>query len=466
MICPNGFKCIDGDGPDDAEVMCVGEAAGKVEEQRGIPLCGPTGVEFNKTYLPLAGLTRAQVYVTNTVKHCNTINKKPSEKDIATCTECKLKLELNRVSPKVLVLMGATACSILDNTKYEVDLDTQHGIPFRGELYGREYVIVPMWHPALGLHDTSKMTMLLDDWRILGDELSLILGCELQKDKVDPPRDYQLITTISELASYTVSAVHRNSPPWALCGIDTESHGKRPYSIQLSLRPHTARMLMLEDQGLVGFCVDWVNHAIRAGMVLVVHNAPADLPLLDSLGIKGYTFRDTMAEAYILARYPQALKALSYRLLGRKRKSWEETVREPSLVKLSEWIIESILFAQTHWTQVEQRYGKKGQLLKPKVHKSKAESVLTRIMQHMWNKTYNPWERIQEDLLPLLGDEVSRYAALAPVPVKGIAHCELKDQIEYACSDADDTLSLALLFDELMVKGIPDIYEGDVDGNL
>jgi hypothetical protein len=50
-------------------------------------------------------------------------------------------------------------------------------------------------------------------------------------------------------------------------------------------------------------------------------------------------------------------------------------------------------------------------------------------------------ERIgQENLDPLI-------EKFGPVPVKGIAHCPIDVQIEYACSDPDDTRQLAIAFD-------------------
>ena len=460
MQCPNGYKCVPGNGPKPCRIMCIGEAPGKVEVARGIPLCGPTGQEFNNTYLPLAGLMRSEVYATNTVKHTNTVNKKPTIEDVHKCSECSLRLEFNEVQPEIVVLMGATACSLLDGSEWEIDLEVQHGRPFEGELYGNRYWFVPMWHPALGLHKTSAMTELLDDWAGLEEWLK---DGEYRWAVDWRGKDYRLLDNMTLLEEYTTNTIAFSNPPWPLMGIDTETHGRDNYSIQFSLLPGSALMLRLEDRELLRFAVDWINHAIREGMQLVFHNAPADIPMVMGLGINGFLWRDTMQEAYHFARLPQGLKALSYRLLGCKRKSWAETVTPPSLEVLGQWIVDGIGFAQRNWTVVEERRGKRGQLLKPKLTKSKAERVLMRIMNHMWNATYNPWERIEEDLMPLLGDEYSRVAALGPVPVKGIAYCSLEDQIQYACSDADDTLTLALLFDEMRKLVGNDIMEDDDD---
>jgi DNA polymerase len=463
MNCPNGFKCIGGDGPVNAEIMCVGEAPGKVESYTNIPLTGPTGLEFNQTYLPLAGLKRENVYVTNTVKHTSTINRKPTEADIKMCVECKLRSELLKVKPEIVILMGATACSLIS----DIDLDTSHGVPFQGELFGWEYIIVPMWHPALGLHKTNAMTDLIDDWTKFGEWLkwreadSLGVLVDNGPYPIDNQfffRDYQLIKSVRDIAEYFDDA---GGYP-KLIGVDTESHGSVDFSVQFSLAPGSARMVLCEDLGLMDEWQAWMNEALVCNSEIVLHNAPADIPVLNRLGLSEFPYRDTMQEAYQLCRYPQALKALSYRLLGRKRKSWSETVTPPSKLVLQQWLLESITYAENNLTYCEKRWSKSGKPIKPKVHVSPVEKALKSLLGHsISSESYDVWGKLRERVssadLGLLEEVLGQ-----EVPVKGIKYCSLEEQLYYSASDADDTLALALEFERIRSLGV-DVNEDDYD---
>ena len=452
MKCPHGYKCIPGNGPKPCRICCIAEAPGKVEEHTLIPLTGPTGMEFNDTYLPLAGLKRDRVYVTNTVKHCSTINRKPTAADIEMCLRCCLKVELNEVRPDIIILMGATACSLVP----EVDLEVEHGIPRIGTILNWSGWIVPMYHPALGLHETSKMGMLLDDWaglkRWLKDPSQWGWAVNIL-----PHRYYNLID-----ADYCVLDPHPYSDE-RFMAIDTETHGNAPYSIQFSDLVGSARMVLLSDPVVSRWAVEFINRSIYHGTELVFHNAPADLDLVMSLGIQGFLWRDTMQEAYHLG-LPQGLKALSYRLLGRKRKSWEETVTPASKDVLRQWITDAIIQAQERMTVAIPRYSKKtNKKLKPEIKKSECEKVLTSILGHVErNAEYDPWKKLVERTEEIGGLETLS-GLFGPVPIKGIAHCTLQDQIEYGCSDADDTLAVALELERLRADKVGVVQEEDWD---
>jgi hypothetical protein len=362
--------------------------------------------------------------------------------------------------------MGATACSLIS----DIDLDTQHGIPFQGELFGRSYIVVPMWHPALGLHKTSAMTDLIDDWIKLGDWIAKCMDEDIgwltdngvyALDNQFFFRDYQLIKSVRDIAKYFDGAGEYPKYP-KLIGVDTESHGTEDFSVQFSLAVGSARMVLCEDLGLMDEWQAWMNEAIMCGSEIVLHNAPADIPTLNKWGLKDFPYRDTMQEAYQLCRYPQALKALSYRLLGRKRKSWSETVTPPSKLVLQQWLLQAIEYAQDNLTITETRVGKTGKILKPKVIVPKFEKALKSLLGHsISSESYDVWgklrERVNETDLGLLEEALGQ-----EVPVKGSKHCSLEDQMQYATSDADDTLAVALEFERIRQQGI-EVLEEDWD---
>ena len=63
-----GTQTVFGEGPQDAELMLVGEQPGDREDREGRPFVGPAGRLLDEA-LEEAGIDRTRVYVTNAVKH-------------------------------------------------------------------------------------------------------------------------------------------------------------------------------------------------------------------------------------------------------------------------------------------------------------------------------------------------------------------------------------------------------------
>ena len=460
-ICPGTRTCVNGVGPKPSRVMLIGEAPGKNEDERGLPFIGDTGKELDQTYLPLAGLRRSDVRVDNTVRCRPDQNRKPRPNEVAACSRNHLPRELAETNPEVVILMGATACSMLGS---KVNLDADHGIPFQGELYGWSGWIVPMYHPAIGLHDTSMMQPLLEDWA--GLERWLEDGSWVWARKDESKKDYGILESKVEVEEF-IHTCHLNiyEPTWM--GGDSESHDREPYSWQLSPHDGVARMIMLKNRPACETMAKWLKPQIlRWGMKLVFHHAPADLEIFERellMELDGY-YRDTMIEAYGFQNYKRlGLKILSKRLLGRDRKSWEEVVEPHSKEVLSQWMMDGMELAEREWTIREKRAHKKtGSALKDKVIVSSAEKMLVELHGYMCkSETYQIWEKMNERMDK---SDIDRLVTrLGACPVKGIAHVPLPEAIDYACSDADDTRQLALMFDKLRRDFVANLYIQDKD---
>jgi len=94
--------------------MLVGEQPGDKEDLAGKPLVGPAGALLDKA-LAVGGILRADVYITNAVKHFNweprgkiRLHKKAKGSQIAPCRPW-LEAEIRLIKPKLIVLMGETA---------------------------------------------------------------------------------------------------------------------------------------------------------------------------------------------------------------------------------------------------------------------------------------------------------------------------------------------------------------------
>ena len=115
--CPlwsHATQTVFGEGPMDAVMMIVGEQAGDQEDLAGRPFIGPAGQLLDEA-LREAGIDRADLYVTNAVKHFKftargktRIHQRPETGEIEAC-RWWLDIERAAVAPKVTVLLGATA---------------------------------------------------------------------------------------------------------------------------------------------------------------------------------------------------------------------------------------------------------------------------------------------------------------------------------------------------------------------
>lgn len=463
-ICPNTNRCVRGDGPINVKVVCIGEEPGREEDEGGRPFVGAAGKEFNQNYLRLAGLVRniyeetdSDVYVTNARKCRQHQNKTPTYNEMIGCANHFIPTELRVINPTYVILMGAVPCRLLGERG--VDLESEHGIPRWGRIYDWEGWIIPINHPAAGLHDGSMMTPMLEDWEKLG-EWFRTGEWQWAEDNVES-RDYRLCRTVSEIDRYFQD--HGESkvlgilwPELRLLGLDTETHAGQRWSIQVSSRVGTGMMIQTDDGkfdlALLEILRYWIK---KLRYELALHNAEADLWAAELMGLGNIPYRDTMQEAYQFQNMPQKLKAISRRVLGRIRTSWEELVTPYSKAVLLDWMGQGILHAEEHWQLVEERKHKKtGKALKPKITKSVVERTLMDVYNHAMSNPEYPsdmtlWQKLDERLGQQWADRL--VLALGARPERGIAHVPLAEAIDYGCSDADDTLASALMF-ELMRK--------------
>ena len=120
-----GTQTVFGEGPSGARVLMMGEQPGDREDLAGRPFVGPAGRLLDQA-LETAGIPRADVYVTNAVKHFKwepagkrRLHKKPSAREIAACRPW-LDAELATLEPEIIVALGATAAQALMGAAFRV----------------------------------------------------------------------------------------------------------------------------------------------------------------------------------------------------------------------------------------------------------------------------------------------------------------------------------------------------------
>ena len=118
-------QVVFGNGPVSASVVFIGEQPGNEEDLQGVPFVGPAGHLLDRA-LEEAGIERAEVYVTNVVKHFKfeergkrRIHKKPNSSEIDACHPW-LEAEISLIKPKIIVCLGATAAQAILGRAYRL----------------------------------------------------------------------------------------------------------------------------------------------------------------------------------------------------------------------------------------------------------------------------------------------------------------------------------------------------------
>jgi DNA polymerase len=113
-LVPGATQAVLGEGPEGARVAFVGEQPGDQEDVQGRPFVGPAGKLLDRA-LEEAGLERAEVYMTNAVKHfkferrgSRRIHSKPTAREVGHYRPWLIK-ELELVRPGLVVALGGTA---------------------------------------------------------------------------------------------------------------------------------------------------------------------------------------------------------------------------------------------------------------------------------------------------------------------------------------------------------------------
>jgi DNA polymerase len=128
-------QTVFGEGPARAELMCIGEQPGDREDVAGRPFVGPAGRVLDDA-LEAAGIDRADVYVTNVVKHFKwqrrgkvRLHKKPNAAEIHACRPW-WEAEVAAVRPSVICCLGATAAQALLGRSFRVTRQRGTFVPF------------------------------------------------------------------------------------------------------------------------------------------------------------------------------------------------------------------------------------------------------------------------------------------------------------------------------------------------
>ncbi len=153
-------QVVFGSGHADADLMFIGEAPGRNEDEQGLPFVGAAGKLLSELLAEI-GLERSQVFVANALKCRPPGNRDPLPQELANCRPY-LDRQLELIQPKVVCTLGNFATKLVRGDTTGVT-----------KLHGKAEVIVigprtvrllPLYHPAAALYTRSLLDTLRADF--------------------------------------------------------------------------------------------------------------------------------------------------------------------------------------------------------------------------------------------------------------------------------------------------------------
>jgi DNA polymerase len=157
-------RIVFGAGNPRADLMLVGEAPGREEDEQGVPFVGAAGQLLTRI-LEAIGTKREQVYIANAVLCRPPENRNPEPDEVAACRPF-LEEQIRLVSPRVIVTLGTFAAQVI--------LETDEPI---SKLRGRWHVahgtrVMPTFHPAFLLRQPQRKRDVWEDMQKVRDYLA------------------------------------------------------------------------------------------------------------------------------------------------------------------------------------------------------------------------------------------------------------------------------------------------------
>lgn len=158
-LAAQATNLVMGDGNIDADIVFIGEAPGKNEDEQGLPFVGAAG-KFLNEMLAEAGMDRQDVYITNIVKYRPPNNRDPLPDEKKEFWPYLLK-QLQIIQPKVVITLGRHS---MEYFLPDMKISQIHGQAKRIQFGDDKLVIVPLYHPAAALYNGGMRQTLIDDF--------------------------------------------------------------------------------------------------------------------------------------------------------------------------------------------------------------------------------------------------------------------------------------------------------------
>ena len=177
-VCPKcrlaqtRIHAVPGEGNVHARILFVGEAPGEKEDNQGKPFIGAAGKVLSKL-LDSAGISREDIFITNTVKCRPPENRVPLQDEIMACNNW-LMAQIAIIGPKIICTLGNPALKTL--IRPDLKISTARCKVFRKS----GILFIPLYHPSAALHNGGLMKTLQNDMLVLKD----LINREIREDEI------------------------------------------------------------------------------------------------------------------------------------------------------------------------------------------------------------------------------------------------------------------------------------------
>jgi len=176
-LCRERTNAVPGEGNPNSDIVFIGEGPGFHEDQQGRPFVGQAG-KFLDDLLASIRLRRQDVYICNVIKCRAPNNRDPLPGEIGACKPW-LDQQLEIIRPRVIVTLG----------RYSMN----RYLPGQsiGRIHGQQrqidgITVVPMYHPAAALHQSSLRRTIEHDFQQLPTVLQRTLQLEAKPQEPEP----------------------------------------------------------------------------------------------------------------------------------------------------------------------------------------------------------------------------------------------------------------------------------------
>ncbi|MFH0808253.1 MAG: uracil-DNA glycosylase [archaeon] len=161
------LNIVVGKGNVDADILFVGEAPGRKEDELGEPFVGAAGKNLDKL-LASVGLSLDDIYVANILKCRPPENRNPTVEEIVAHTPWLLK-QIREIRPRVVCSLGNYATKFfmaegkVEEMKKMSGISEVHGVVRDIEIGGLKFRLIPLFHPAAIIYNRTKLTPLWEE---------------------------------------------------------------------------------------------------------------------------------------------------------------------------------------------------------------------------------------------------------------------------------------------------------------
>ena len=163
-------KMVFSDGNINAKIMFIGEGPGAQEDKEGLPFVGRAGKLLDKM-LEAINLNRKKVYISNVVNYRPPKNRRPTDEEIERYYPF-LKLHIEIINPKILVLLGSTALNAIIGNK-EV-ISKVRGKWLKEKIGKCSPHIIASFHPAFLMRQPDQKKLAWIDLKLIKKKMELL----------------------------------------------------------------------------------------------------------------------------------------------------------------------------------------------------------------------------------------------------------------------------------------------------